>query len=398
MPHFISPDQQLFHPDDLFLRYARFNSAPLAKVIYHSLSRLGGEIILWGKLIAALASVLTTALLYATGRLFGGRVGGWTAAIVFQFFPNWFRQDVPRRLRGRLVGHFHCRSRSLLTPRPLVDDGPAVCSGRLSLPERRHPDMGHDGFSGMPVRRPPEWRPAPVARSHLLAPALGSTCGGGRRGRPVIGVKYLTPNEFGDLVTRVEIGQKIEFTSKGRGYLIPTDSLLKEIDSYYGDPFHYALAIGAFIFLGRRMLSLPRGVGALFLSAIVLYALADVFMLRLYFPDRYLQRALPLVACLASGFWLGQAQRRVSPWSLKTRLLPATVSPLVPWIILLVVLGIAEFNSRLDPDSLRVRRYRQHELYQVLRELPGRPMIAVNPNMSEIPLMTGKSVVLYTTS
>ncbi len=33
MPHFLPPDQQAFHPDDLFLRYVRFNSAPLAKEI-----------------------------------------------------------------------------------------------------------------------------------------------------------------------------------------------------------------------------------------------------------------------------------------------------------------------------------------------------------------------------
>lgn len=203
----------------------------------------------------------------------------------------------------------------------------------------------------------------------------------------LVSFKYLTPNEFGDLVTRVEIGERIEFTSRGRGYLIPTDPLLEDIEDYYGDPFHYVMLIGAFVFLGRRMLSLPRGVGALFLSAMILYCLADVLMLRLYFPNRYLRRALPIVACLAAGFWIGKSHRRTPAWSLNAGFLRARVSPVVPWIIVLIALGIPEFKHWLDPDDVRGRRYRHHTLYRALRKLPGRPMIAANPNLSEIPLM-----------
>jgi hypothetical protein len=63
MPHFLPTEQQSVYPDDIFLCYASFNSAPLVKAICYLLSRLPGEIILWGKILAVLASVLTTALL-----------------------------------------------------------------------------------------------------------------------------------------------------------------------------------------------------------------------------------------------------------------------------------------------------------------------------------------------
>ena len=394
MPHFIPPDQQSFHPDDLFLRYARFNSAPLAKAIYYPLSRLGGDIVLWGKIIALLASVLTTALLYATGRSFGGRLGGWTAAIVFQCFPNWFNKMFHGGYEGGWSAIFIVAAVLFLSRGRWWMMVPLCFVAVLAYPSGAIQiwvmmaiqvflfDLRQNGGLER-LRDPIFWRRrfAPLAAA-ALAVVL------------VVAVTYLTPNEFGDLVTRVDIGERVEFTSKGRGYLIPTDPLLEEIDDYFGDPFHYALVIGAFIFLGRRMLWLPPGVAALFLSAILLYPLADIFMLRFYFPNRYLRRALPLVACLAAGFWLDQSYRRASPWRLKGRLLTARLSPVVPWIILLVALGIPEFKHRLDPDDLRARRYRHHRLYQAIRELPGRPMIATNPNLSEVPLMTGKSVLL----
>ena len=387
MPHFLPPDQQAFHPDDLFLRYVRFNSAPLAKVIYYPLSWLTGEIILWGKVLAVLASVLTTALLYVAGRLFGGRLGGWTAAIIFQFFPNWFDKMFHGGYEGGWSAIFIVAAVLFLARGRWWMMVPLCGLTVLAYPSGAIQiwvtmalevflfDVLQNGGLGR-LRDPTFWRRrlAPLAAAAATVALL-------------VSFKYLTPNEFGDLVTRVEIGERIEFTSRGRGYLIPTDPLLEDIEDYYGDPFHYVMLIGAFVFLGRRMLSLPRGVGALFLSAMILYCLADVLMLRLYFPNRYLRRALPIVACLAAGFWIGKSHRRTPAWSLNAGFLRARVSPVVPWIIVLIALGIPEFKHRLDPDDVRGRRYRHHTLYRALRKLPGRPMIAANPNLSEIPLM-----------
>ena len=252
------------------------------------------------------------ALLYVAGRLFGGRLGGWTAAIIFQFFPNWFDKMFHGGYEGGWSAIFIVAAVLFLARGrwwmmvPLC--GLAVLaypSGviqiwvTMALEVFLFDVVQNGGLSRL--RDPTFWRRrfAPLAAAAAVVVLL-------------VSFKYLTPNEFGDLVTRVEIGERIEFTSKGRGYLIPTDPLLEDVEDYYGDPFHYVMLIGAFVFLGRRMLSLPRGVGALFLSALILYCLADVLMLRLYFPSRYLRRALPIVACLAGP----SPWPTMPPWSL----------------------------------------------------------------------------------
>lgn len=63
--------------------------------------------------------------------------------------------------------------------------------------------------------------------------------------------------------------------------------------------------------------------------------------------------------------------------------------------IILLALGFYEFQNKLKPSNLGTFRYRKHGLYNFIRSLPGRPMIAVHPHLgSEIPLMSGKSVLI----
>ena len=88
-PHWISPERQSFHPDDLLLRYARFNTAPLTTAGYSLLARTGIDLY-WGKVTALLFFVLTALCVFVTGRAMTDRVGGGAAAVLFLFFPCMF--------------------------------------------------------------------------------------------------------------------------------------------------------------------------------------------------------------------------------------------------------------------------------------------------------------------
>ncbi|MCP4397581.1 MAG: hypothetical protein GY801_09820 [bacterium] len=201
----------------------------------------------------------------------------------------------------------------------------------------------------------------------------------------VMSMKYSgTHHEFGELISsRIEISKRIEFTAQGRSSLIPVSSLWFQIGNYWGNIFHIALVLAAYFFLGKRVFALPRGLYALLCSGCLLYWLADIFMMKLYFPDRYIKHAFPICMALAGGCWLAAIVRQEKK---KT----------VLWVsVLLLVAGLYEFHERLQPRSLGTFQYKKHGLYSAVRALPGRPMIAVHPQLgSEIPLMTGKSVFI----
>ncbi len=203
-------------------------------------------------------------------------------------------------------------------------------------------------------------------------------------------------HEFGKLATRVEIGKRVEFTKEGRSSLIPVRPVTYYLDRYSGNAFHCGLFLISFLLLGKRLFRLPRGLWPLLLSSILLYWLADVFMMWLYFPNRYVYRGLPLFVALAGGYWLSLIFARESEKKplIDTPLVTLKASYAVCATGILIALGLFEFGDRLSPPGdLRTLRYRRHDLYDAVQNIPGRPLIAAHPTLaSEIPLMSGKSV------
>ncbi len=201
----------------------------------------------------------------------------------------------------------------------------------------------------------------------------------------VMSMKYSgAHHEFGDLISsRFEMSKRIEFTPQGRSSLIPVAPLWSQIKKSWGNAFHPALLLAAYFFLGKRVFRLPRGLYALLLSGCLLYWLADIFMMQLYFPNRYLKHAFPVFMALAGGYWLAAIARQEKKQT-------------VVWLsVLLLAAGLYEFHEKLQPRSFGTVRYKKHELYAFIRSLPGRPMIAAHPKLaSEIPLTTGKSVLI----
>ncbi len=215
----------------------------------------------------------------------------------------------------------------------------------------------------------------------------------------VIASKYLISSHgFGELTDRVDIGNRIEFSSKGRGYLIPVPSFTHQMDKFWGNPFHLSLLALAFVVLGRGVLRLPRGLWSLFVASLVLYVFADLLLIRLYFPNRYVWRSFPLIMAFTGAATASEIRERgkASIASLHVRL--CRFGSLPRWAaaaVLLTALGAWTFKKTLiPPGGSAGRSYAHFALYDAIKALPGRPMIAAPPKRSELPVMTGRTVLI----
>ncbi len=203
----------------------------------------------------------------------------------------------------------------------------------------------------------------------------------------LISFKYLGDHGFGELVTREHMQDHIDFTEDGRYRLLPTVSHWHRFENFFANWFHIPFLLFAVFALGRNAFRLPRGLVSLMVASLVMYTVADIFVMRFYLPSRYIRRSFPLFAAVVGGIWWARIYH-------ETRARSGTVVPLVWVTVALACLGVTEWGHRFEPGS-RTRTYDRHELYDAIRALPGRPMLAAWPKLaSELPLMTGKTVLV----
>jgi hypothetical protein len=121
-------------------------------------------------------------------------------------------------------------------------------------------------------------------------------------------------------------------------------------------------------------------------------------VLRLYFPLGYLARGAPLFVALTTGVWVARmiAREHRPRTILDTRLVKLRASPAVLGILLVALIGLYEHRETFTPmGDLRTRHFDRTKLYDAVRQLPGGIMLATHPRLaSELPLMTGRSVVI----
>lgn len=164
-----------------------------------------------------------------------------------------------------------------------------------------------------PTRRASEPRgltPAEIRRMALtVLPVLG--------GVALMGAKYvrLKSDEFGDLVTRADIVNKIEYTALGRFELLPPSGLLLdfirplaydaplEVWPGTGPWFWVFLAVFLVILvftLGKHTVNMAgfRVFAYLLGAAGILYAASSVLLMRLFLPSRYIEYPLAVFYCL----------------------------------------------------------------------------------------------------
>ena len=285
-PHWISPARQFFHADDELLRFAEFNTSPFADLLYQTLALTGHDLI-WGKLNAILFFTAYVTLASLIGRTMGGRTMGWVTAVSLMLFPNMFQEFGGGFMDG-LSASLLCLTMLVIVRRkwawavplmafqsvtyPMV----ALLSGMVLLVDA----ILHDGRRWFDAR---QWR-----RKYLfLAAAAGVAAG-------IIAWKYLGGHEFGELASRATMASRPEFGVESRSRVLPVDSLWTQFSGRLFDPFHLTLCLFAVAHLAKAAFRLPRGLASLLLASVVMYVLADIFVMRFYFPSRYVYFSLPL--------------------------------------------------------------------------------------------------------
>ncbi len=391
-PHWLSPERQHFQPDDLLVRFAEFPIGPVANFIYITLARTGIDIF-WGKVVAVVFFALTALSVYIAGRTLLNRVSGAAAVIIFLFFPcmfyefsGGFEKALSCPLYALTIWTMHHRKWWWSIPLMIYGVGTypmvGIHIGIIYLVDALIYDI-RDGT----VRQASAWK------AKYLPLGLAAVIGIG-----MLGWRYLGANhEFGELVSRSDMQDQAEFTSRGRYHIIPTRPLWQQVvERVWGDYFHLALPVLAVACMGRRAFRLPRGLYATLLGSLLLYWLSDLALLRLYVPDRYLLRSLPIFMALTGGYWwaLVFQQQNVGWRGLGWAGRIQKNALLVPVTLGLMVLGGVEFESRFEP-GIRTRKFDRQGLYAAINELPGTPLIAVHPRLgSDILLLTGRSVLV----
>ncbi len=391
-PHWLSPDKQHFQDDDFLVRYAEFGTTPFANALYGTLGLTGHDIV-WGKVLTIVVFALGALSCFVTAKAMSGLPAGWVAVVLFLFFPAVYEHFVG--------GFMACFSWPLLGFAVLLIYRRRWWWSVLLVPLAAivYPMVGlHIGMmlivdTAWHDLRTGRLRDRELWRTKLLPLALAAVAT-----VAILGSKYSGDHGFGKLVTRADMQDRIEFTKEGRYKILPTTPLWTRFERQWEDPFHIPMFLIAVFFLGRGAFKMPRGVYTLLAASIIMYYAADYLVMQLYLPSRYIRRSLPLFTCLVGGIWWARvyydslrrpAEEGAEVWGLDRRLLPLAAAT-----ILLAGLGLREFGDELEPGQ-HTHVYDEHGLYEAIRALPGRPMIAAWPRRaSEIPLMTGRTVLV----
>ena len=388
-PHWLSPENQSFQDDDLLLEYAEFNTSPVADFIFQNLSKTGIDIY-WGKLLAILYFAITVLLIFITSKKMYNETAGWISAIIFGLFSMMFEE-----YSGGFMSAFssplilltiyviYTKKWWWIPPIILLESlsypMAAVHSGAILFIDFLINDKNNIGSKEY-------WKEkyVPIVISILFFVS-------------VVALKYLSmQHDFGELVSRAEIQNRGVFTTWGRSPIIPVKSIWLEFENKLGTWFTVLFFVSSFYYLGKSIFKLPRGLYALLFGSIFIYIIADILLMKLYIPNRYFHYSLPFFFSIAGGFWWANILRLE-----KDKIVGALKNKFnlkLPKIyivtVALVLIGFISYSSSLVP-GLQTKKYDDHNLYSFIKELPGKPMIAIHPTKgSEIPITTGKTVFL----
>lgn len=202
--------------------------------------------------------------------------------------------------------------------------------------------------------------------------------------------KISQTNNFGNTYTIQEIKQMQEFTEGGRIPLIYS-SLSKrifnnrngigELNGRLGK-LSLLTIIAILLSIKNTGFLFPRKINILFLSSLLLFILANIFILRLFEPARYLLVSLPLVLIIAISISFTKLIQRINKPQIK--------------ISLLITIFVCIFLLYFPKIRINTITITNKEFYTFLGSLPDNCLIAGNPYvMDNIPLLA-KRKVLFT--
>jgi hypothetical protein len=233
----------------------------------------------------------------------------------------------------------------------------------------------------------------------------------------LLGYKYLMapdPN-IGPLVTRAEMEGHPEFYVEGRAHILPTAGVTREMRNqlvgvarnatlgyastlWQSQPaivrtwafavLVLAMVAAAVLSFGlavfRRDAVVPKEIPFLVLAGILMYLAADLVLLRLYMPHRYLFYTVQPAGLLIVGLAAGYLVERVSVVRVR-RVLQAVLLVLVAARV-----DLAKGIGLTDTSSER-------PLYEYLATLPSDAVIAAHPDLADfIPTFSRRKVFIST--
>jgi len=319
------------YPDDPFSKYAELYVPYGVKAVYRLAAPLIDPIY-FSKVLTGVLFVFLGACLWAVGCTLGGRGLGWAAASVYWLMPSFLHNmsgGLSRSFASPMLALFMlCWLRrsargmaltlvleALFIPYICILSTGA-CLGACLLASGRASVAGR-------------WRkalapPFPAKAVHLLWICL------------VAGVVWLMGRQFdaagfGPLVSAADMAGRPEFGEFGRFEMYPQSGLFFDAVYYPFERIGLFLDVGltagiaSLVVLAGLAAYFGRGVDwralgkkgapffALLAASLALYALARVFILKLFVPDRYLSYSLYMIYCLLWAACFHAGLSRVLP-------------------------------------------------------------------------------------
>jgi len=386
-------DPALF-TNDLIVDYAR-NYQPWGWVALYRAAAWFVDPVVFGKILPIPLFGLAAMAVYAVARRLSTRFGGLFAAALFIATPAYldrFAGGHPRAFGFPLLAAF------LLM---LIAERPVLAGVTLVLQTLFYPVMfplcAGTWFLMLCIDAKGRRRwPSP---RRLVVPALAVLVGIG-----VLIAKFelSVDARIGPIATRAELEPLAEVHEHGRYEILPTESLVRLLardvalsvvrlrlpwrDRLGGlhlliEPALICAAAGA---LGwgafRRQRDFPRVLAACFAASLACFGVAELVLLRLFLPKRYLEYSVKLMALLLLAVALGRAVEQIPSARLRRAVQAACLA------VVLLHAGAIDEAGLSDLSEGRV-------VHEALARLPADTLVAAHPTFADnIPLFARRSV------
>jgi hypothetical protein len=394
MRQFQNPD--LFN-NDLLTDYAKASQPWGFIAIYYLLSFLADPI--WvSKLLPCILLCVVSLYLYKLVKYFAGNFAGLTASILFITSPIWVNSMAGGHARSfaypliivflyYLVRKDYAKSAFVVVLQGLFYPTSLLIGATIYLLS----------FLCLEGIRPYLDSSRKKRNAFICAILISSS---------LLAVKTIMVDRkhIGTLVTRSQMTGHPEYYADGRYPVLPIPPLSRQlIKNIYAGPtyleqyvtrlnsrlpfdFKTAIYIIMALWLGfeymRKKIIIPKEIVFLFVSGIILFVFADLFLLKLFLPTRCLTYSIPLVSFIMSALFISSMVAKIGRARIQIMLKAI--------IIFLLLLGISRNVSAGLINEMGNRKF-----YAYLRTLPQNSLIAAPPYLADnIPLFAQRKVFI----
>ncbi len=195
--------------------------------------------------------------------------------------------------------------------------------------------------------------------------------------------KYAFSDErFGRLLTHEETLANPGAYKNGRNVILPPQPVHEKYIDALDQPFVIIAFVVILLLLRRKALDVPLEFWLYMASGLILYELAYVFLLKLYFPYKYFRYSFPFVMFFIIALGLGRIVERAP-----------SVAARIALLAFLTGAGHFFYGSNLRPGVSMDDYSPAKPLYDHLKTLPKDALIAAPPYLSDgIPLFAARKV------